>query len=386
MKSPLDQKDPQELGERLRAARSMRGLTQEDAAQRLDLARTTLVAIEKGQRRVRSEELRKLADLYDISLNSLLRDTALHVDLVPRFRALLTTDVVVAQEAAQMLSSLAAAEVELEQRLGHSLKTNYPPEFRIQSGDLRGQAEDLAMEMRLRYGLGLSPIRDMLSFLELEIGFRVFIRVLPKSSISGLFVYDDRLGACMLLNQSHSRKRRIVSASHEFAHFLTTRKAPDVADLEVDPNSKEEKFARYFSAAFPMPATVVRRKFFELKEEAGRFSPRHLILLAHYFNVSEEAFCRRLEDLELIPAGMWDSLRDRGFSTATIRQVIGDEVLESEPVMPPRLWMLAVEAYRREYFDEGQLAKMLCMDRVEIRRMLDTMDIEGTDDLQSLPS
>ena len=59
-------------------------------------------------------------------------------------------------EAAQMLNDLAAAEAELENRVGQSLKTNYPPEYKLHSGDIRAQAEDVAMEMRHRFGI--SPL------------------------------------------------------------------------------------------------------------------------------------------------------------------------------------------------------------------------------------
>ena len=48
---------PAELGEQLRGARSGANLTQDAAAASLGMARTTLVAIEKGQRSVRAEEL-----------------------------------------------------------------------------------------------------------------------------------------------------------------------------------------------------------------------------------------------------------------------------------------------------------------------------------------
>jgi Zn-dependent peptidase ImmA (M78 family)/DNA-binding XRE family transcriptional regulator len=382
----LEQRNPQEIGERLRTARSRSGLTQEDVSQKLSMARTTLVAIEKGQRRIRPNELRELAELYQVPINTLLRNSAIHVDLVPRFRALAQTDEASGMKAAQVLNSLATAEVELEQRLGQPLKMNYPPEFPIQGGDVRAQAEDVAMEMRHRFGIGLSPIMDVVSLLELEVGMRIFIRPLPNSSISGLFVYDEQLGGCMLLNQNHPRERRAISGCHEFGHFVSARKSPDMVDLAHAPQTREDRFANYFAMAFMMPAIVIRRKFQEMKQESGRFSPRHLILLAHYFNVSEEALCRRLEDLGLVPAGTWDSLKDRGFSAETVRQVLGDRAEKNEAVMPPRLWLLAAEAYRKEIFDEGQLAKMLCMDRIELRTMLDTMDVEGNDDLQSTPS
>ena len=52
---------PEALGELLRDARENAKLTQAAAAQALNVARTTLVAIEQGQRRARLEELQKLA-------------------------------------------------------------------------------------------------------------------------------------------------------------------------------------------------------------------------------------------------------------------------------------------------------------------------------------
>ncbi|MDQ1231501.1 helix-turn-helix transcriptional regulator [Sphingomonas sp. SORGH_AS_0879] len=55
---------PEALGELLRDARENAKLTQAAAAQALNVARTTLVAIEQGQRRARLEELQKLAALY----------------------------------------------------------------------------------------------------------------------------------------------------------------------------------------------------------------------------------------------------------------------------------------------------------------------------------
>lgn len=74
------------LGELLRDARENAKLTQAATAQALNVARTTLVAIEQGQRRARLEELQKLAALYRVSLNVLLRQGSAKVDLRPRFR------------------------------------------------------------------------------------------------------------------------------------------------------------------------------------------------------------------------------------------------------------------------------------------------------------
>lgn len=384
MTGTLERIDQRVLGERLRAARAKAGLTQDTAAQALNLARTTVVALEKGQRPVRPEELRQMARVYGASVNALLRPTAVHVDVVPRFRALSGADARKFTETAKMLSDLAASEVELERLVAQPLRTNYPPEHRLLPGDVREQAEDAATELRHRLGLGLAPIPDIVSLLELELGMRVFIRPLPSASISGLFVFDDKLGACVLLNQNHPRARRAMTASHECGHFIAARHEPDIVDLTRAPQSRDERFATAFASALLMPAPAIRRRFQDLAGEAGSFSPRYLVLLAHTFHVSPEAMCRRLEELKLLPGGTWDSLKDRGFSGETVRAVLGDRPKTDDLVVPPRLWMLAAEAYRRDMLTEGQLAQMLHMDRVEVRNMLDTFGLEDDDGVNSL--
>ena len=59
------------MGSRLRQARKAVGLTQAHVADGLGMARTTLVAIEKGERPVRPDELADLQALYGVSLPEL---------------------------------------------------------------------------------------------------------------------------------------------------------------------------------------------------------------------------------------------------------------------------------------------------------------------------
>src|SRR5258708_4282770 len=90
MLNVLENRSPKDIGERLRAARSNAGLTQQKAADDLTLARTTLIAIEKGERRVRPDEFRDMVVLYGISVNAFFQSELAAVELVPRFRALPT--------------------------------------------------------------------------------------------------------------------------------------------------------------------------------------------------------------------------------------------------------------------------------------------------------
>lgn len=385
MTSLLDTMPPTEVGERLREARDRVKLKQADAAESVGLSRTTLVAIEQGQRRVRIDELRKFASLYKMSINELMRQEATHTDLTPKFRKLFQQEDDAVELAVKQLENLARAEAELERLLGVQPLHNYPPERPILPGDVRAQAEQDALELRQRLGLGLSPISDIITLLELELGVRVYIRRID-GGISGLFAYDEALGACILLNGNHPRDRRAQTAAHELGHLVSTRREPEVLEEGVTENSREERYANTFGRAFMTPARAVMQKFNEITVGSEKLTRRHIIVLAHFFGVSREAIVRRLEELKLAKSGTWDWFQaNGGISDQQAIQVLGDlsgpDLHKTDADRPTtlRLGLLAGEAWRRGILSEGQLARMLHLNRVELRRMFDGLEIEGSE-------
>ena len=379
----LDELDSIDVGERLRVAREAAGITQADAATDINVARTTLIAIEKGQRRFRIGELQRLARLYNISVNALLRRESIHVDLTPRFRKLQKSGEEASSAAAQLLTNLAKAEVELEDLLGIKRTRNYPSERPLLPGDVRAQAEGDALELRHWFGLGISPVRDLVTLLELELGVRVYIRKLD-GRISGLFAYDERLGACMLLNANHPPGRRAQTAAHELGHFISTRKTPEVLHVDEVVSSREERYAKTFGRNFLTPARAVMQRFQEVTAGSPRLTRRHVIVLAHAFGVAREAIVRRLEELGIAKAGTWDWFQaNGGITDDQARHVLGDPIhadtgkADADRPATLRLNILTAEAWRQGLLSEGQLASLLQIDRIELRELLDDADIEG---------
>ncbi len=383
--SILDQIPPAEIGERLRRAREAVNIRQAQAADEIKVARTTIVAIEKGERRARMNELQQLARLYRTSVNALLREESVHVDLAPRFRKMNSTQDTAEDDAVALLADLAKAEVELENLLGINRTRNYPPERPIMPGDVRAQAENDAMELRQRLGLGVAPITDIVTLLEMELGVRVYVRRFD-GRICGLFAYDDTLGACILLNANHPRERRNQTAGHETGHLVSTRRQPEVLHQQEAENSREERYANAFGRAFLTPARAVMQKFQEVTAGSSTLSRRHVIILSHFFGVSREAMVRRLEELRLVKKGTWDWFQANGNITdEQVRQVLGDlyvpdaDKAQADRPTTLRLNLLAAEAYRKELLSEGQLARMLHLDRVELREILTNQELEGSE-------
>ena len=383
-----------EIGDRLRLTRESAKLTQGDAAAVISAARTTIVAIEQGKRRIRIDELQKLAVAYGTSANAILRREAIHLDLVPRFRKHLDTSDRAIESASRLLSDLVQAELELENVLGVARARNFPPERPILPGNVREQAELDAQELRDWLGLGPGPIIDIVSVLDMQLGMRVYVRRIdPK--VAGLYAYDDAVGACVLLNQSHPLERLAYTGAHECGHFISARKEADILADDAGPASREEKYADAFARCFLMPSRAVRQRFSSITAGQSHLTRRHIILMAHAFGVSRQAMVRRLEGLSLAKPGTWDWFTaNGGITDDQARQVLGDVAgLSLNPVrahgaVPPRLALLVREAWKRELYSEGQLARLLRLNRHEIREVLDGAELEEgeANELVKLPT
>lgn len=384
MSTVLDTFPAEDLGERLRLAREDRKMTQAAAASEAGMARTTLVAIEKGQRRVRLDELQTLAGIYRRTINELLRQEPVQINLLPQFRKVSESEDTSVEQAVALLNDLVRAEVELEQLLGISRTIAYPPETPILPGNVKLQAEQDALDLRQWLGLGLNPINDIVSLLELQLGARVYVRRLPPN-ISGLFAFDDNVGPCILLNANHPRDRRANTAGHEAGHFMSTRKSADILDDATSETAREERYANAFGRAFLMPARAVKQKFQDVTVGASSLSRRHIIVLASYFGVSREALVRRLEELGLIKRDSWDwFVENGGITNEQVMQVLGelprdDQKDDADRPVSLRMSIMADEVWRRGLLSEGQLARLLRLDRLELRALLDGLGDEGSE-------
>ena len=381
------------IGNRLRIARKTAELTQAKAAAAIDVARTTLVAIEQGKRRVRTHELQALAICYGTSANAILRREAVHIDLVPQFRSMARCPDDGTEQAARLLTDLVSAEAELENALGVARHRNFPRARPLLPGNVRSQAEHDAQELRVWLGLGAGPVRDIVSVMELDLGIRVYVRPVG-SRISGLFAQDDAVGACVLLNANHPASRRAYTAAHELGHFTSTRHEPNVLRRDDSPHSREERYADHFARAFLTPARAVKLRFEELTAGHSHLTRRHVVLLADRFAVSREAMVRRLEELGLARRGTWDWFQSHGGITdRQAEQVLGRSHHRTEnPTsrsdhVPRRLALLVREAWKKGYYSEGQLARMLRLHRLEVRDLLEGAETERSeaDDIVKLP-
>jgi Zn-dependent peptidase ImmA (M78 family)/DNA-binding XRE family transcriptional regulator len=373
----LDTIDLRKLGEILQQARKKCGMTQADAAKAIDAARTTIVAIEKGERRLKPNELIKLARAYGQAVSDFVRSSPVVEPFAVQFRAAYQRS---EQEEArinpviQRLEELCRNYLELEEIMGAPLPRNYPQEYEVTNMPIEASAESIAIAERQRLGLGDGPIPLLRDTLEQSVGLRIFYLEMP-SKYSGVYSYDGQLGGCVAINANHPEERRRWSLAHEYLHFLAHRQKPTL-DYEDQYQRKpeSERLADTFPDYFLMPTSGLFKRFNDMCQARGKFTPTNLFTLAHYYGVSVEALTNRLEAMKLLSSGTGERLRDRGLKVRKVQQQLGlEDIPQRTDMVPIHYQHLAIEAFDQGLITEGRFADFLGVDRLEARRIAEAL-------------
>lgn len=365
---PVDEL-PALLG-RLRAARKAKRLTQQEVAEQLGVSRTTLVAIESGNRPLRFQELVDMASLYERSINQLLRPTPVTDDFVARFKASCAQALEDSrvESGVALLQELADDYQEVERVAGATLPRPDHPEAGIRGIDPAEAAESLAASERNRLGLGDGPVLELRKLLEADVGLRIFALDLPVG-VAGLYISSPALGACVAMNANHSFERQRWSLAHQFAYFLAHRSQPEVT-LRGNRRrtSAKQRFAEAFAENFLMPAAGLKRRFHMMSQaRANGPTPTDLHQLADLFQISYEAMARRLKSVGLIRRNAWEDLLDAGALVDAPRWPTPAAQPADTELLPLRFRYLAVEAWTEGEISEGQAARLLRVDRTTAR-------------------
>ena len=366
--------EPRHLGRKLQEARKTRGLTQQDVADALSVARTTVTAMEKGERRVQPDDIIRMAGLYGRSVNDLVGAREPIADFAVQFRTALkgAGSAEVERDLAQAVNDfqvLCEDYLYLENLSDSRQRQSYIPSYPVSGAGVEAAAEEIAWTEHNRLGLGDGPIHNLRELLENEAAIRVFHIDIP-SRVAGMFSFTDGLGGCIAVNAKHPQERRRWTMAHEYGHFLTSRYSSEISILGVRGRMPaEERFADAFARCLLMPATGLRRRFNQTRAADGRITAADICRMAHYYFVSVEAMTLRLEELRLLSTGTWDRLRDRGFRVREAQTELGLEPRsDNEYRLPTRYRLLAVQAYEDELITEGELVRLLRSDRASARR------------------
>jgi Zn-dependent peptidase ImmA (M78 family)/transcriptional regulator with XRE-family HTH domain len=378
------------IGRRLKEARLNCGLTQEEAAEAVGIARTAVVSIEAGKRSVSTLELSKFAELYHRPVTYFLEPDEAVVEggaevILHRLPTGWQDDPLV-KNAVAWCSEICRIGTELETLLGKRPHTN-PPVYDLPAPRRAEEAIEqgvlIAEEERRRLGLGFAPIADVSDLIATQGIWASGVRL--PNEMSGLFIRTSSRRMVILVHVEHPRVRKRFSYAHEYAHAILDRNTGAIVSTNGNSQDLVEKRANAFAAAFLMPQAGVHwflgfldkgdaaRRQYHVYDVAAedevdaerRAAPRSqrityedVSMLAMHFGTSYESAVYRLRDLRILKPSEKQALLEeeqvsaaQDFIRLSRRDLAGDQDRE----IVRDIAYLAIEAYRREEVSMGYL-------------------------------
>ncbi len=283
------------LGVKLRREREKLALTQEELAKSVGLSSEFISYLEIGKRSPSLESIKRISSYLKKDISFFL-------------------------EEKEMPFSILFEEVSHNKRASAELKKfkKFCEDYlnmeeltgrHIESAPLYSQVipEKLAIEERLRLGLGNAPIRNVFSLLEMN-GLHILRQsITEEAKISGIFVYFRANDvAFTLINKAQSIGNQVLTAVHEYYHYIKDRNdGPIIDNPDVFVNEylslyhPREKFAQIFSYHFLMPPSKIK-DIIERDIRSKKLNFEDVIYLKRYFGVSTSAMLWSLKDLSYL--------------------------------------------------------------------------------------
>lgn len=375
------------LSERIMIARKAARVSQEDAARYLKMSRPTYIAIEKGTREIKPDELIALASLLKTQVSRLVRQEKPLPRIAPHLRGELTHSSVDAglDDAIEKLASFIDDYLFLlEKTHARLIQVITPPPIDPSTLPLEQLAELAAQQQRNSLGFGMrEPIGDLRRALD-QAGVHVFVDAL-HSKLAGLYTFVPDFGYCILVNRLHPYERMRWTIAHEYGHFLFDRNKPGVDYLSTPARKPvSERFCDEFAACFLMPADGVRHQFKDTKDRTGDVNVGDLCRIADHYKVSLMAMTLRMESLKLIRYGTWDLLKQSGVKVRDLKLEAGLEDNKVQKahidIFPDRYLQLAIQSWNAQDITTGQFAKIIRRDPIQAKELAETRSQSSIED------
>ena len=370
--------DDATLGTRLQTARRALGLTQGEVGSKMNMATSTVSAVEAGKRSVTGPELQEFARIYHRPVASFFDEEA---EESPGFQYLFRNaeveilDRVSLEEFRQL-----ARDYRLIEEVAEVAPLPLPPDYSQFGFHTDHDAETLAEMERGRLGLGDAPLANLANLLDSAVGIRTFLVPVGNQSWSGLVVKDRDGRPCIGINSKEVAYRRNFNLAHEYAHVLVHLYKQGMPAARIDKaievvsTSANEQFANAFASAFLMPRRAVLAQLERvLGANAGKFTCYDLVHLAMQFGVSGQALSLRLVSLRKlkreVPGDLWRSGTFKDLAHA-LGYEVEDDVWRQPAVLPSRFRYLAMKAYEEARISLSKLAELLRINYHELDSIL----------------
>ncbi len=325
----------------LRVARQSLGLSQGEAASKINIPQVTLSRYENAVAIPSPEVLVRAAQIYDVPVSFFEQtDVVLGAPLSvhPMWRKKQSVTV---KEMDKIIAEINIRIMQIRRMLAG---VEFVPEMTIPKFDIEEYGEDvehIAALVRSHWMIPKGPILDLTAIAE-RAGAMVIYSSMGDSSVSGVTIPVPGLLPVIFLNFDQPADRARFTLAHELAHLVMHR----------FPNPSMEKQANAFASAFLMPARDIQSAFIGKRIDLSR-----LAALKPEWKVSMQALLYRAQSLGLVPERQASYLwRQFSFHRMKIHEPIELNFALEEPGVLSRMLKLHLETFGYSIPD---FAKML---------------------------
>ncbi len=353
------------VGTKIRKLREELGLTQEDLAKSVALSSEFISLLELGRRSPSLESLSRIAKFFD-------KDIAYFIlEKQESFDSLLKGDKLDSHEKRLLRKFRAYCDdyLTLEEMTGRPSKL--APLYSNVT------AEKMADEERRRLNLGDAPVSDVFSLLE-QSGLPVWRYPIPQEvHIAGAFVFMEfKQMAFAMVDSNQSRSRQILTAAHEYGHYLKDRHGGPIIDnpdifIEdyITLYHGREKYAQTFALHFLLPPEKLKG-FIEKDLRSKQLSLEDILYIRRYHDVNLLALLQMLKKLEYVSLSQFKELQKRDWEEYEAalfgsRNTTVPQGRKARSLLSARFVTLVLDAFRLKKIAADRAARFLHMSKEE---------------------
>jgi len=313
------------IGERLKMARAMAGLTMRELADQARVSHQAIGKYEKGTATPTSPVLIRLSKALGVRLEFLMRPKVVEL-----------SDIQFRKKKSVPKKELGALEATVRDRIERYVMAEsfFPGEkkARLPHYELTDieEAEEKARQWRRDWKLGWDPIENIVETAESH-GIKVVL-VDAAEGFEGLAVWIDDEIPCIVANTNQSECRFRLTVAHEMGHVV-------VKGIEDWPEKEQERVAYRLGAALLVPDEVV---YAELGKKRRALDLVELVTLKEIYGLSIAAWIVRAAQLNIITDAVKAHLFRRLGKLGWRKAEPGDELTQERSYRFVRLLLRAV--------------------------------------------
>lgn len=273
------------FGNKIKSARLMKGLQQEELAHAIGVSKQMVSKYEKGISMPSSSHLFQLADAIGVNVDFFFSEPKVDLGAV-NFRKKSSFGIRKQESLRERIKAEIADYIEIEDLL----QVNYSGVLASSLVEVQhfGDVENAAVTIRHQWDIGLDPIHNLIQLLE-DYEIKVIEIDEATDAFDGLACTVNDNIPVIVVNRNFPVERKRFTLAHELGHLLLKMPSSD--------NDTVEKFCNRFAGAFLLPQSAIIKEF---GKQRSPISVTELIEVQKKYGISIKGIMYRLKDVGII--------------------------------------------------------------------------------------